>query len=196
MSRDAFGLGERFWARVHKTDGCWEWTGCRQADGYGRVYGGRGASPQIAAAHRFAYALTHGPIPTGLCVCHKCDNPPCCNPAHLFLGTVRDNAKDMAGKGRAAPQKYPEHYPKRPLDVSAPGRAHGTPACGPQATHCRKGHELTPENLMPKESPKRCRMCFRLRMARHHDKYRGVPQYLTPPIETKPDTSAVVRAEI
>lgn len=88
----------RFWARVDRRgpDECWEWTGYRLRLGYGRLtYHGR-----TTAAHRLAYAFAHGPIPEGLFICHRCDNPPCCNPAHLFLGTVADNNADMRAKGR------------------------------------------------------------------------------------------------
>lgn len=76
---------------------CWPWTGTRNDLGYGilRVTG------KNVRAHRFAYELASGrPIPVGLEVCHRCDNPPCCNPAHLFLGTQGDNVRDAASKGR------------------------------------------------------------------------------------------------
>lgn len=91
---------ERFWARVRRggVDDCWEWQGPRDRKGYGCCYPGRFAGSRLT--HRFAWSTTHGPIPQGLFVCHKCDNPPCCNPNHLFLGTVRDNAIDMVRKGR------------------------------------------------------------------------------------------------
>jgi hypothetical protein len=84
-----------FWERVDKTDGCWIWRG-GGSEGYGMVvFQGR-----FVLAHRLAWELTNGEIRNGLFALHRCDNPPCCNPAHLFLGTHDDNAKDKAAKGR------------------------------------------------------------------------------------------------
>lgn len=100
----------RFWAKVNRTDGCWEWQASRNNYGYGLFHVGVGAAGRIrSSAHRFAYELAHGPIPKGLNVCHSCDNPPCCNPAHLFLGTQRDNVLDAARKGRT-PAEQPSRW--------------------------------------------------------------------------------------
>jgi hypothetical protein len=88
---------QRFWAKVEKTATCWVWTACRHPQGYGQF----GCAGRIVKAHRVAWELTHGPIPDGLQVCHRCDNPPCVNPDHLFLGTQRDNNHDCIAKGRA-----------------------------------------------------------------------------------------------
>lgn len=92
-------LADRFWSKVEKTSGCWEWGACRDPRGYGRI-GSLNNTHRSVLAHRVAYELSVGPIPDGLEVCHKCDNPPCCNPDHLFLGTQADNMRDMAEKGR------------------------------------------------------------------------------------------------
>lgn len=88
-----------FWARVDKSagpDACWPWTGSTFRSGYGQI--GNRHLPVLA--HRAAHQLTHGAIPRGACVLHRCDNPLCCNPAHLFVGSARDNARDKAAKGR------------------------------------------------------------------------------------------------
>lgn len=106
--RTLYSEPELFWTRVTKRagDACWEWAGGREKSGYGHMYvrdwydeSGR-RHFVWAKAHRRAWELTYGPIPDGLVVCHRCDNPPCVRPDHLFLGTGADNAQDCVIKGR------------------------------------------------------------------------------------------------
>lgn len=91
-------LTERFWSKVNKgsPEDCWEWTGARLPWGYGRMQ----KNGHLVGSHCVAYELAYGSVPKGYFVLHKCDNPPCCNPSHLFLGTNQDNMNDMISKGR------------------------------------------------------------------------------------------------
>ena len=87
---------DRFWAKIEKAQGCWSWKGPVASHGYGRFTRGRQWED---TSHRIAYALSHGPIPEGLVVRHRCDNKLCCNPAHLELGSQARNIQDMFQRG-------------------------------------------------------------------------------------------------
>lgn len=88
---------EKFWSMCEKRENsCWEWTRCLHKDGYGQLSYHR----KFWLAHRLAWHLARGPIPKGICVCHKCDNPKCINPDHLFIGSHAENMSDMKNKGR------------------------------------------------------------------------------------------------
>ena len=88
---------EKLWSLIERGEGCWTWRGRTNVRGYGHFH-----APAIQAvlAHRAAFMLTKGEIPKGMLVCHACDNPPCCNPEHLWLGTSADNNHDRDAKGR------------------------------------------------------------------------------------------------
>lgn len=94
MARSDKSLVERFWEKVEKTDSCWVWTGSKDRYGWFRV------GSKMTKAHRFSYIIHKGEIPLGMCVLHKCDNPPCVNPTHLYIGTMADNNRDMISKKR------------------------------------------------------------------------------------------------
>jgi hypothetical protein len=88
----------RFWQKVLRSDVCWTWSAAKDRDGYGWF---KRAGKQVYA-HRVSWTLHHGEIPAGLFVLHKCDNPSCVRPEHLFLGTNLDNVRDALSKGRMA----------------------------------------------------------------------------------------------
>lgn len=109
--------------------GCMVWTGFCGSFGYGMVY----AFKRNIDAHRAIWIALHGPLDRTQFVCHKCDNPPCANPEHLFIGSLTDNNRDMARKGRYNHQKK---------------------------THCVHGHEFTPENTYHPPSRPNRRICI------------------------------------
>lgn len=91
-------LAERFWEKVEKTAECWLWIGAVGSTGYGHIR----ADGKARTASRVAYELVHGAIPVGAFVLHRCDNPLCVNPAHLYAGTHSQNMADKVARGRAA----------------------------------------------------------------------------------------------
>lgn len=107
---------------INTTTGCREWQRCRSPKGYGQL-GFRGRQMH---AHRASYEVFIGPIPAGLWVLHKCDNPPCINPEHLFLGTNADNVADKVAKGRATAPTGDAHYSRTNPERLARGDRHGS----------------------------------------------------------------------
>lgn len=94
-------LEDRFWDRVSiGGPGCWEWEGSLTRWGYGQLGFRRKDKKTMLRAHRLMWLILRGDIPPGLCVCHTCDNRKCVRPSHLWLGTVGDNNRDTALKGR------------------------------------------------------------------------------------------------
>lgn len=130
-------------------DACWPWVRVSDKHGYGRLWIGSrtDGSLQRIGAHVLAYRLTHGdPPPDKPCILHTCDNPPCCNPKHLWAGTQADNNADSAKKGRT---------------VGGKGR---------RPTHCPAGHPYDEANTRTTNGKRYCRACSRLHS--HHRKDR------------------------
>lgn len=146
-------MNDRFFSKVTVSEsGCHEWNAARFKTGYGAITVGskRNGTKRTEYAHRMAWTIAKGPIPNGMFVCHKCDNPRCVNPDHLFLGTSQDNMQDMSSKGRWGNQ-YSENPP----------------------THCKRGHEFNEINTRIGSHGERvCRACAAL-WARENRKKHG-----------------------
>ncbi len=107
----------RFWSRVISTDGCWVWRGLGK---HGHLL----VNQKQVGAHRFSYMVFKGAIPKGLFVCHRCDNPPCVNPDHLWLGTAKENQQDCVAKGRKKIRIGDENPSRKHPERLARGESH------------------------------------------------------------------------
>lgn len=163
----------RYWAKVNKglENECWEWVGAKNSKGYGQF----SINGKSTSTHRISYAMHHGEILPGLIVCHTCNNPPCVNPKHLYMGTNTDNMHQASQQKR-----FPEQH----------------------KTHCKNGHEFTPENTIirnqgnkkgraPGSTYRCCKECKRINdskrvntperqkyNAEYYKKYNGIPKYM------------------
>lgn len=106
---------ENFWRGLRQGPGCWEWQRSCNTRGYGNFAIGTKAKPRSILAHRAAYALTHGVLPARAYVLHSCDNPPCCNPAHLSLGNHAENMRQCNERDRRPDMRWPNN-PNAVLD--------------------------------------------------------------------------------
>jgi len=126
---------DRFWKKVDKSGDCWLWISGRDRPG---GYGQFSCAGKQIRAHRYSWELHNGSIPEGLWVLHRCDNPPCVNPAHLFIGDRKANMDDAAAKGR----------------ICTVGKS--------RLTHCKRGHPFDKENTHRRPNgQRRCRICQR-----------------------------------
>lgn len=126
-------IEERFWEKVNKTKTCWIWVGSRSREGHGQIRSP--ISKKIISAHRWSYEHSFGEFDKKLCILHKCDNPPCVRPDHLFIGTQQDNMRDCLEKGRYFNQRKKE---------------------------CLRGHKYNDKNTYFGKGKRQCRICVRL----------------------------------
>lgn len=140
-------LVRRLMHNITVTDsGCWEFVGARDRQGYGIVNVGRAKGR--TKAHRLAWWLRHDD-PGALCVLHRCDNPPCCNPRHLFLGTVQDNNADRVAKGRSARtgQLAGEDHPFARLTAAQVGEIRRRVAAGERQSAVAREFGVDPSHI-------------------------------------------------
>jgi len=133
-------LQERFWSKVDKGGDCWLWTASKRPTGYGHFHINLGGKYRMHYAHRIAMYLEGHDI-KNKCVLHKCDNPSCVKPDHLYVGTPKENYADMITRGR--------HWQKK-------------------KTHCKHGHEFTKENIYYEKLSsgymgRHCKECSKIR---------------------------------
>lgn len=174
---------------------CLVWTGCRLWSGHGQIR----VAGKTELVHRIVWALQNGPIPDGMEVCHECDNPPCCDESHLFLGTHEKNLSDMAQKERSGTAKLTTRKAEEIRHLYAGGdwsldriakeydvskrtvlntikgkvwQHAGGPISGPKvkSSSCPQGHAYTEGNTLWHRGGRRCRECHRLRENRRHYK--------------------------
>lgn len=131
-------LIERFNSKVIRMgiDECWGWNAAKDNQGYGRIGMRTVRGKRAVQASRVSWMLFVGDIPEGLSVCHRCDNPECTNPKHLFLGTPKQNTLDMVAKGRCMSGK---RFSIR--------------------THCKNGHEFSLDNTKQVGNVRKCKTC-------------------------------------
>jgi hypothetical protein len=108
-------LAALLWESVYKIQlspgGCWLWKGGKTGAGYGKL--------RDIYTHRLSYTLTYGPIPEGMLIRHRCDNPPCCNPSHLELGTKKENGLDAYKRGLQPRKKSTKLTPEKAKEIRA-----------------------------------------------------------------------------
>lgn len=156
MGRPAQPALQRFWSKVRRGPGCWEWAAGVDKNGYGQFW-----APAIGAirAHRYSYlAFVKSTIPDSLQVLHHCDNTGCVRPPHLFLGTPAANMEDKVAKGRG---------------VTAPGVA-AAAAKNRAKTHCPRGHEYSEQNTYRHGTSRYCRTCKNDRQRAEYRRIRSV----------------------
>lgn len=150
MPARKINLFVRFWEKVERGDGCWTWTGHRSRAGYGKFQIDGRAVP----AHRVALMMTGATFLPGQMACHRCDNPSCVNPNHLYIGTAKDNARDKLLRGRSnnptgdrhgshtKPESTPrgdKHYTRRRPDLVRRGERHPNAKITPETVAAIRG---------------------------------------------------------
>lgn len=156
MTSEAERVEERFWSKVDRSGGseaCWPWLAAKT-----RGYGSFAAGGRLHRATHFAIRLDGRDVAKGQVVMHRCDNPPCVNPAHLVVGAQGDNVRDMWEKGRGA------NYPTM----------RGEPGWQARKTHCKRGHPFTPDNIkyLAGGTKRNCRTCVNAADARRRQRIR------------------------
>lgn len=135
---------DRFWTKVDKRGDCWEWRGCVNNKGYGQFSTGDRAHRKLILPHRYSYELSYGTIPPGLFVLHRCDNPRCVRPDHLFLGTNLDNMADMRRKGRS---RFGERHPLAKLTMAQVALIRERHAAGETSARLAQAFQVTPSTI-------------------------------------------------